>query len=334
MADGPKLTALGKLVILLFILALLWRSLLHARATRYSPTRSRKDRRCYRSGSPGGFLGGGTIAPRSASPMAPRSGAGWSGQSKNSAKPRDGKNIKINLIPMGSIEGAHALLVGRSDASTSGRPQAPPTKMSSSRTGKSNTTPTRSCKEEPLALTPMVFVMWEERYQAFLQKYKTLSFDTIAQAEQEKSGWESIAAKPEWGFFKFGHTNPNESNSGLMTLVLAAYGYSHKTRGLELEGHRERRLPGLAPEAGARRQRHVQQHRQHDAGDGSERSVFLRRPVRLRERHHRLSEKRRRAAGARCASSTRSTTPGTRTPTTSSMPPGAPRNSAGPPRRS
>ena len=39
----------------------------------------------------------------------------------------------------------------------------------------------------------MVFVMWEERYQAFLQKYKTVSFSTVGQALQEKGGWDTIA---------------------------------------------------------------------------------------------------------------------------------------------
>ena len=108
------------------------------------------------------------------------------------------------------------------NGSMSGRPPAPLIRTSLSRIGRVKYNSNPIVKEEPIALTPMVFVMWEERYQAFLQKYKVLSFDTINQAIQEKSGWESIAAKPEWGFFKFGHTNPNESNSGLMTLVLAA----------------------------------------------------------------------------------------------------------------
>ena len=89
-------------------------------------------------------------------------------------------------------------------------------------------------REEPLALTPMVFVVWDERYQAFIQKYKTVSLETISQGLQAKGGWDEIAHHPEWGLFKFGHTNPNQSNSGLMTIVLAAYTYDHKTKSLEL----------------------------------------------------------------------------------------------------
>ena len=64
------------------------------------------------------------------------------------------------------------------------------------------------------------------------KKYKVVSLDTINQALQEKTGWDAIAHQPDWGLFKFGHTHPNQSNSGLMTIVLAAYSYHHKTKDL------------------------------------------------------------------------------------------------------
>ena len=81
----------------------------------------------------------------------------------------------------------------------------------------------------------MVFVMWDERYQAFVKKYQNVSFRTIGQALDEKAGWEGIAGRSEWGLFKFGHTHPNQSNSGLMTLVLMAFDYHRKCRGLEMK---------------------------------------------------------------------------------------------------
>src|SRR5262249_3005660 len=37
-----------------------------------------------------------------------------------------------------------------------------------------------------------------------------------------------IAGKPEWGRFRFGHTNPDQSNSGLMALVVMAYDLNRK----------------------------------------------------------------------------------------------------------
>ena len=149
------------------------------------------------------------------------------------AKTSEGKQIKVNLIPMGSIEGAHALLAG-DQRIHAWSPASAIYKDVFVQDWQVKYNDNPIAKEDAVALTPMVFVFWDERYQAFVQKYKTVSFDTVGQALQEKGGWESIAGKPEWGFFKFGHTNPTDSSSGLMALVLAAYSYHHKTKDLTL----------------------------------------------------------------------------------------------------
>jgi Ca-activated chloride channel family protein len=146
-------------------------------------------------------------------------------------KTSDGKRIKVNLIPMGSLEGAHALVSGDQRINV-WSPASALYKDTFVQDWQVKYNDNPILKEEPLALSPMVFVVWEERYQAFSQKYKTMSLDTVNQALQERSGWDGIAHHPEWGLFKFGHTHPNESNSGLMTIVLAAYEYHHKTKGL------------------------------------------------------------------------------------------------------
>jgi hypothetical protein len=85
-------------------------------------------------------------------------------------------------------------------------------------------------KEESLALTPLVFVFWEERYQAFVKKYGPVTFAAVDQALREPDGWGAIAGQPDWGTFKFSHTDPAKSNSGLMTLVLMAHAY-HRQAG-------------------------------------------------------------------------------------------------------
>src|SRR6185436_6904128 len=56
-------------------------------------------------------------------------------------------------------------------------------------------------REEPLALSPMVFVMWAERYEPFIKKYGALTLQTVGAALSEKTGWAGIAQKPEWGLF-------------------------------------------------------------------------------------------------------------------------------------
>jgi hypothetical protein len=255
MADTqpPKLTALGKLVILLFVAGCVYGAwvLLVKKPSGGAGAAG---------GTGSGQAAGGTTSGTgsSGSPGTPASGGGFlgfGGASGNAvefgiaygtekerwlqwaaarfAETEDGKRIKVNLIPMGSLEGAQAVLAG----DTRIHVWSPASSLYKDVFVqewqlKHNASPFK--REENLALSPMVFVMWKERYDAFLAKYHQVSFKTLGQALAEGSGWEAIAGKPEWGLFKLGHTHPNESNSGLATLVLMAYDYRGKTRGLAL----------------------------------------------------------------------------------------------------
>jgi ABC-type Fe3+ transport system substrate-binding protein len=78
----------------------------------------------------------------------------------------------------------------------------------------------------------MVIVMWEDRYEAFIVKASDVSLRMINFAMHAKTGWGAIAGKREWGHFKFAHADPSRSNSGLVTLILLAYGFHKKNSGL------------------------------------------------------------------------------------------------------
>lgn len=229
MADGPKLTGLGKVFVILFIV-------LCAAGAYYYFNQKPLPGSSGKPQSSGGVFdalsGGSAVEIGIAYGTEKQRWLEWAVQEFE--KTRDGKRIKVNLIPMGSLEGAHALLNGDQRINV-WSPASALYKDTFIQEWQVKYSQNPIVKEEPLALSPMVFVMWEERYQAYVQKYKTVSFATVAQALQEKGGWDSIAQKPEWGLFKFGHTHPNESNSGLMTIVLAAYSYQKKTRDLQLK---------------------------------------------------------------------------------------------------
>jgi ABC-type Fe3+ transport system substrate-binding protein len=231
MSDGPRLTALGKIFIFLFVL-------LCGAGAYYFFTRDNHANTKGRGGSSSGGVfdsitgGSEQVELGIAYGTEKQRWLEWAVQ--EFAKTRDGKRIKVNLIPMGSLEGAHALLGGDQRIQV-WSPASALYKDIFVQEWQVKYSQNPILKEEPIALSPMVFVMWDERYQAFAQKYKTVSFSTISQALQEKGGWDTIAQKPDWGLFKFGHTHPNESNSGLMTIVLAAYSYQKKTKGLELK---------------------------------------------------------------------------------------------------
>ena len=230
MADGPKLTGLGKLFILLFVAVCVAGA--YYFFTGNTPWGSRAKSNSPSSGILDSFSSGDQVELGIAYGTEKQRWLEWAVQ--EFAKTHDGKRIKVNLIPMGSLEGAHALLSGDQRIQV-WSPASALYKDTFVQEWQIKYSQSPILKEEPIALSPMVFVVWDERYQAFQQKYKTFSFATVAQALQEKGGWDTIAQKPEWGLFKFGHTHPNESNSGLMTIVLSAYAYQKKTKDLELK---------------------------------------------------------------------------------------------------
>jgi len=221
-SDGPKLTALGKLFVALFVIACV--------AGAYYLFLGKKAVEQTKQVT-GNILGGGPqVEIGIAYGTEKQRWLEWA--VSEFAKTSDGKRITVDLIPMGSLEGAHAILGGDKRINVWSPASAVYKDIFVQEWQVKNGGGNPIIKEEPLALTPMVFVVWDERYKAFLQKYKVMNLDTINQALQEKSGWDAIAHQPDWGLFKFGHTHPNESNSGLIVLVLAAYAYNHKTRDL------------------------------------------------------------------------------------------------------
>jgi len=150
------------------------------------------------------------------------------------AKTEDGKQININLIPMGSVEGAEAILK-QDDAAKKIHVWSPASGVVLDLLVDKWPEGDPIHSDAILALTPMVIVMWAERYQEFVNKYKEVNFKTIAAALSETTGWAGIADKPEWGMFNFAHTKPTHSNSGLLALVLMAYDYANLYRDIKPE---------------------------------------------------------------------------------------------------
>lgn len=87
---------------------------------------------------------------------------------------------------------------------------------------------------QPLVITPLVVIAWEERAKAIAKAGTGDPADwaVIHQLATNPKGWLGVGASAEWGFVKLGHTAPNTSNSGLQTLILMAYGFHGKSAGL------------------------------------------------------------------------------------------------------
>ncbi|HEX2696842.1 MAG TPA: extracellular solute-binding protein [Anaerolineales bacterium] len=93
-----------------------------------------------------------------------------------------------------------------------------------------NPADTANCRS--VVKTPLVLVAWKERADVLWgnQPPSTLWRD-LHDALVNPQGWAAYN-HPEWGYVKFGHTDPLKSNSGFMTILLMTYGYYDKTTGL------------------------------------------------------------------------------------------------------
>src|SRR6185503_1071230 len=87
----------------------------------------------------------------------------------------------------------------------------------------------------PLVLTPLVFVVWEDRSDTLLKQGRGhVTWKAIHAAVRSNRGWPAIGGKPEWGFVKLGHTDPTLSNSGMQSLVLMSLEFYGKQGGLTI----------------------------------------------------------------------------------------------------
>lgn len=85
---------------------------------------------------------------------------------------------------------------------------------------------------QPVVNTPLVVVAWRERAEILWgDTPPARMWQQLHDVLIDPQGWTAYG-HPDWGYVKFGHTDPLKSNSGLMTILLMTYGYFDKTRDL------------------------------------------------------------------------------------------------------
>jgi hypothetical protein len=146
----------------------------------------------------------------------------------------------VTLIGKGSLEAAAAILDGADRPVLWSPADSLVANLLASDWQTKHQTPlfaaTGDAGPQPLLLTPLVFVVWEERAKVLDPGAdRTLAWQTIHDAVTSPRGWAGLGGKPAWGFVTLGHTDPNKSNSGLQCLALMAYEYFHVTSGLTVE---------------------------------------------------------------------------------------------------
>ena len=145
---------------------------------------------------------------------------------------RDGRPIHVTGKAVGSGEAMTAILDGSekpvvfSPAST-----AYTTLLDHAWQSRDNHTKPVATKAEPLVLSPIVIAMWKPMAEALGWPGKPLGWADILAVSRDPKGWSS-KGRPEWGDMKLGHTRPETSSSGLLSVLAIAYAGAHTTRGL------------------------------------------------------------------------------------------------------
>ncbi|HEY2456340.1 MAG TPA: VWA domain-containing protein [Candidatus Acidoferrum sp.] len=151
---------------------------------------------------------------------------------QSGVKTQSGQRIFVRAMPMGSGETIDNILSGRLQAHLASPASAAFIKLgnaeSRAKTGKDLISST-----DNLVLSPVVIAMWKPMAEAIGWGKKPLGWSDILALSKSEKGWQAFGY-PQWGKFKFGHTHPEYSNSGLISLFAEAYAASGKTANLTL----------------------------------------------------------------------------------------------------
>jgi Ca-activated chloride channel family protein len=145
-----------------------------------------------------------------------------------------GSTIVIEATPMGSIESGDAIverLIEPTVWSPASSAYVPVTDANWRRDHGDNLvvdTP------NDLVLSPVVIAMWRPMAEALGWPDEPLGWADVAELAISDEGWAAYDY-PEWGSFKFGHTAPNRSNSGIISVIAEAYAGADKQRDLTMD---------------------------------------------------------------------------------------------------
>lgn len=145
----------------------------------------------------------------------------------------NGRPVQVELTAMGSREMVEAVLAGSAQPVLLSPASSLQVSILADQSRASRGAPLVSAADpqvcRPVVTTPLVLVGWRERAEVLWGQQVGLDlWQRLHQAAVDPAGWQSYG-HPEWGYFKFGHTSPLTSNSGLMTILLMTYGYFGKT---------------------------------------------------------------------------------------------------------
>ncbi|WP_257449128.1 substrate-binding and VWA domain-containing protein [Archangium lipolyticum] len=164
---------------------------------------------------------------------------------RSGARTKSGRSIQVRGQAMGSGEAVQDIVSGKLKAHVYSPASSAylPLLNSAWLTASGKTKPVVG-EGEPLLLSPIVIAMWKPMAEALGWPGKPIGWVDLMKVAADKRGWGAYG-HPEWGRFKLGHTHPEFSNSGLLSVLAEAYAGAGKTRGLtvsDVEGKKTREL--------------------------------------------------------------------------------------------
>jgi len=143
----------------------------------------------------------------------------------------EGKTIVVEGTALGSIESVRGIIEGTLQPTVWSPASSVYIPVANSDWRKSHADDLVTGTPNDLVLSPVVIAMWRPMAQALGWPDKALGWEDIAQLATSEEGW-SAYGHPEWGPFKFGHTHPAYSNSGIVSIIAETYAGLRKQRGL------------------------------------------------------------------------------------------------------
>lgn len=141
-----------------------------------------------------------------------------------------GQRIQVTAIPMGSGECIDEILSGVRKphliSPASGAFITMGNAAAQAATGKPVV-----AGSENLVLSPVVIAMWKPMAEKLGWPHKPIGWSDILPLATAPTGWASVG-EPVWGTFRFGHTHPEFSNSGLMSLLAEIHAATGTTSAL------------------------------------------------------------------------------------------------------
>jgi Ca-activated chloride channel family protein len=141
----------------------------------------------------------------------------------------DGQPIHVTAVPLGSGETVEDVLAGRKKAHLISPASGAYLELGNAWAKDRKQPPLVGNRRNNLVLSPVVIAMWKPMAEALGWPNKEIGWADLRKLAGDREGWGAVG-HPEWGRFKFGHTHPERSNSGLTALFAQVYAATGKKR--------------------------------------------------------------------------------------------------------